>query len=43
MIECMANYALERTVNYRGRIVLAIDCVLADAQLRLWPAAQRDR
>ena len=38
-----SNNALERTVKYRGRIVLAIDCVLADAQLRWWPAAQLGR
>ena len=30
-----ANNTLERTVNYRGRFVLAIDCVLAEAQWRL--------
>ena len=40
---CEPNYPLERTVNYRGRIVLAMDCALADAQWRLWPAAQLDR
>ena len=38
-----SNKSLELTVKYRGRIVLAMDCVLADAQRRLWPAAQRDR
>jgi hypothetical protein len=38
-----ANNTLERTVNHRGRIVLAMDCVLADAQGRWWPAAQLDR
>jgi hypothetical protein len=27
------NKSLERTVNYRGRIVLAKNCVLADAQM----------
>jgi len=37
------NNTLERTVNYRGRIVLAMDCVLADAQWRRWPAAQLGR
>ena len=36
----LANNALERTVIHRGRIVLAMDCALADAQRRLWPAAQ---
>jgi hypothetical protein len=34
---------LERPVNSRGRIVLAVDRVLADAQWRLWPAAQLGR
>ena len=37
------NNALERSVNHGGRIVLAIDCALADAQWRRWPAAQQDR
>ena len=37
------NNTLERTVKYRGRIVLAMDCVLADAQERWWPDAQLDR
>jgi hypothetical protein len=39
----MANNTLERAVKYRGRIVLAIDCVLADAQLRWWSTAQLGR
>jgi hypothetical protein len=30
-------------VVHRGRIVLAMDRVLADAQWRLWPAAQLGR
>ena len=30
-----SNNTLERTVNHRGRIVLAMDCVLADAQWAL--------
>jgi hypothetical protein len=38
-----SNNTLERTVNHRGRIVLAMDCVLADAQWRLWLAAQLGR
>jgi len=38
-----ANNALEGTVNHRGRVVLAMACVLADAQWRLWPAAQLGR
>ena len=39
----LPNNTLERPVNYRGRIVLAIDCVLADAQWRRWSAAQLGR
>jgi hypothetical protein len=39
----LSNNTLERTVNQRGRIVLAMDCVLADAQWRWWPAAQLGR
>ena len=38
-----ANNTLERTVVHRGRIVLAMDCVLADAQWQRWSAAQLDR
>jgi hypothetical protein len=38
-----SNNTLERTVNHRGRIVLAMDWVLADAQWRHWPAAQLGR
>ena len=38
-----ANNTLERTVNHSGRIVLAMDCVLADAQMRQWSAAQLGR
>ena len=37
------NNRLELTVNYRGRIVLAMDCVLADTQWRWWSAAQLGR
>ena len=37
------NNTLEWTVNHRGRIVLAMDCLLADAQWQSWPAAQRNR
>jgi hypothetical protein len=36
----MPNHMLERTEKDRGRIVLAMDCVLADAQWRCWSAAQ---
>jgi hypothetical protein len=39
----LPNNALELTVEGLGRIVLAMDCVLADAQTRLWPAAQLGR
>ena len=39
----MPNNTLERTVSHGGRIALAIDCVLADAQWRSWPAAQLGR
>lgn len=37
------NNTLERTVMHRGRIVLAMDCVLPDAQWRSGPTAQLDR
>jgi hypothetical protein len=37
------NNTLERIVNHQGCIVLAIDCVLADAQRWSWPAAQLGR
>jgi len=38
-----SNNTLERTVSRSGRIALAMDCVLADVQWRLWPAAQLGR
>jgi hypothetical protein len=38
-----SNNTLERTVSDRGRPVLAMDCVLARAQRRPWPAAQLGR
>ena len=38
-----SNNTLERTVNHRGRIVLAMDYVLADVQWRRWSAAQLGR
>jgi len=41
--EVRPNNALELTVDQGGRIVLAMDCVLADAQQRWWPAAQLGR
>jgi hypothetical protein len=37
------NNTLELTVNHPGRIVLAMNCVLADAQSLWWPAAQLGR
>src|SRR5437660_8251696 len=37
------NNTLERTVEHRGRIVLALDCALADTQTRSWLAAQLGR
>lgn len=39
----LPNNTLELTVKYCGRVVLAMDCVLADAQWRWWPAAQLGR
>jgi hypothetical protein len=39
----LANNTLELTVSHRGRIVLAMDCALADAQWRWWLAAQLGR
>ena len=39
----LPNNTLEWTVNHRGRIVLAMDCVLADAQWQRCPAAQLGR
>ena len=38
-----SNNTLERTVKHRGHIVLAMDCVLADAQRRWGPTAQLGR
>ena len=37
------NHTLERTANQPGRIVLAMDCVLAEAQWRSCQAAQLSR
>ena len=39
----LPNNTLERTVDRRGRTVLAMDCVLADAQWLSWSAAQLGR
>ena len=39
----MANNALERQRISGGRIVLTMDCVLADAEAAPWSAAQQDR
>ena len=38
-----SNNTLERTVNQCGRFVLAMDCVLAEAETRRWGAAQLGR
>ena len=38
-----SNNTLERTGEHRGRIVLAMDCELADAQWRRWLAAPLGR
>ena len=38
-----SNYQLQRTVEHRGRTVLAIDCALAGAQWQRWPAAEQKR
>jgi len=35
--------ALERTGKHHGRFVLAMDCVLAEAEWWPWPAAQLSR
>jgi hypothetical protein len=39
----MSNNALDRTVEQGGRAVLAIDCVLAGAELASWSAGQLGR
>ena len=40
----LANNALERTVNHRGRTVRAVAlCARAGAEPRSWPAVQQDR
>ena len=39
----MSNNTLERTVNRRGRLVLAMDGVLGEAQRRRGLAAQLGR
>jgi hypothetical protein len=39
----MANNALERADWHCGRAALAMDCVLAGAELAPWPAAQLGR
>ena len=42
-VKLRSNNTLERTMKDRGRIVLVMDCVLADAQWQLWPAVQHNR
>ena len=39
----MPNYQLQRTVEHRGRTVLAMDCALAGAEWQRWPAAEQKR
>jgi hypothetical protein len=39
----LSNPTLERTGKHGGRILLAMNRVLADAQWRRWSAAQRGR
>lgn len=39
----LANNALERSIDHRGRTVLAMDCVLAGEEWASWLAAQRGR
>jgi hypothetical protein len=41
--EVQSNNTFERTVKHRGRTVLAMDCALAGAEMRRWPAAQLGR
>jgi hypothetical protein len=38
-----SNNLSQRAVEHRGRTVLAMDCVLAGAEWRLWPAAEQER
>ena len=37
------NYKLQRTVQHRGRTVLAMDCALAGAEWAPCPAAEFNR
>ena len=39
----MPNKTLERPRAIGGRTVLAMNCVLAGAEMAPWPAAQQDR
>ena len=39
----LANNTLQRTVGRRGRLVLAMNCALAEAESRPRPAAELDR
>ena len=43
MDSLLSNNTLERTGKRRGRFVLAMDCVLAEAEYRRWWAAQLGR
>ena len=38
-----SNNTLQRSCDHRGRLVLAMDGVLAEAEQVLCPAAERDR
>jgi hypothetical protein len=38
-----SNKSFQRSGIHRDRTVLAIDCVLADAQWHRWPAAELSR
>ena len=42
-MKAMPNYQLQRTVEHRGRTVLATDCALAAAEWQPWPAAEQKR
>ena len=43
MTRVLSNNALERQPTMDGRTVLAMDCVLASAEMAPWWAAQQDR
>ena len=39
----LSNKSSQRNVTYRARLVLAMDCALAEAERLLWPSAERNR